>query len=157
MRLACLSVFGLGVELCDLLADLLVHARLQFRAVAQEEQDLEPHEHGSEEEGLDDVVQEGGGAALEGAVADELEDPARHMDGDGILEGGVRVGQPHVVAKGGGSQADGREDEAGHGLQQQVERRVERGCDGAEVEVQVGEGEPGWQADQRPCVCCLGE
>lgn len=150
--LAGLAVLGLRPELGDLGLDLLVDAGLELRAVAQEEEDLEPDEHGGEEQGLDQVVQEGRGALLKGAVADKLGDPADDVDGDGRRQGRVRILGLEVVAASRSAEAEGGQGEAGDGLQQQVERRVEHGSNGAQVEVKIRHSQPLGQLDEGPRV-----
>ena len=114
--LAGLAVLGLGPELGNLGLNLLLDAGLQLRTVAQGKEDLEPDEHGREEESLDQVVQECGGAFLESAMADELGNPADDVNGDSCLEGQIGILSLEVVAAGHGGQAEGGQAEARHGL-----------------------------------------
>lgn len=140
------------------LAHVALDASLEFLAVAKGEEHLEPDEERSEEDGLEEAVQQGGGAVLELAVADKLEDPADDVGGDGVGgEGvGVVVGKG-VVAGGGGGEAEEGEGGAGDGLEQDVEAAPEQRAQRAEVELQVGDGEAGRQRDERRGVCGLGE
>lgn len=142
------AVLCLGPKLCNLFLDPLLDAHLKLLAVAELEENLEPDENGGEEDGLDEVVEQGGSAALKGAVADELGDPADDVDDEGHLEGASRVLGAHVVGKGSGGDAKGGQDKAGDGLQEDIEGGVGEGEDGAEVQVQVGNGKPGRRLDQ---------
>lgn len=60
------------LELCDLDLNLLLDASLKLRAIAKHEEDLQPHEHGSKEDGLDEVVEQSRRPSLKGTVSDEL-------------------------------------------------------------------------------------
>lgn len=78
-------------ELGDVLLNSRVKSGLQLRPIAEHEEDLEPDEEGSEEEGLDHVVEEGGGTTLEDSMADELRDPGEDVDTDGDVVGGHAI------------------------------------------------------------------
>jgi len=94
------------------------------------------------------ILEQGGGAALEGAVADELRDPGGAEDAQGDLVRGVWRDGREVLEVGGGAQQDGGHEGAGHGLEQDVEDGVVGGHQGAEVEVEVGDGKPGGERDE---------
>ncbi|RBQ91574.1 hypothetical protein VDGD_20451 [Verticillium dahliae] len=80
LGLAALGINSLsGFELGNLLLDGLVDASLKLLSVTQQEQKLEPDEKGRQEDGLDKVIEQRGGALLESTVADELEDPADNV------------------------------------------------------------------------------
>lgn len=142
-----LAVLGLGPEFGDLDLDSLLDATLKLGAIAELEENLEPNKHGSKEDGLDEVVKQSRGSMLEGAVADELQDPAHYVDHKGSDESVVGVVKPSIIAGGGAANAECSEQEAGEGLQKQVESSVEGSGDGAEVEVEIGEGEPAGKRD----------
>lgn len=152
-----LSVLCLGLELCDFLLDLLLYTSLQLWAVAEHEQHLKPDKHGSQEESLGKVVKKSGGTALKGAVANELHDPADEMESQCALEGRLRVLTAQVVAKGSAAHAESGEDEASKGLQEQVERGIDKSSNCAKVEIKVGNGEPRWGLDESSGVCGLRE
>lgn len=108
MSLLCLlGLFSLPrAELGNLNRDSLVDTLLELGAVSDHEKKLEPDEQGSEEDGLEEVVQQGGGSTLELAVADKLRDPAYDMDGKGGLVGTLRVLDAEVVCACRGGEAD---------------------------------------------------
>jgi len=154
-RLLGLAVLGFGLELGNLDLDLLLDACLQLLAIAELEEDLEPDKHGGEEDGLDEIVEQGGRTALKGAMANELGDPRDDVDDEGELEGGLGVLEAHVIGEGGAADAEGGQDEAGDGLEQDVEPRVKQRGDGAEVEVEIRDGEPRGEVDQGSRICGL--
>lgn len=106
----------LSPELGNLFRDSLLDAGLKLGAIPQLEQDLEPDEERGQEDGLNEVVQKGGRAALKRAVADELQEPRRHVHNDGGLVRGLRVRDPQGVASGSAGHTESREDGAGNGL-----------------------------------------
>lgn len=114
-RLLGLAVLGFGLELGNLDLDLLLDACLQLLAIAELEEDLEPDKHGGEEDGLDEIVEQGGRTALKGAMANELGDPRDDVDDEGELEGGLGVLEAHVIGEGGAADAEGGQDEAATG------------------------------------------
>ena len=66
-------------ELLDILLNSFIDPLLQFWAVSEGEKHLQPHEEGSEEECLEEAVQECRCSALKFPVADELGYPRSDM------------------------------------------------------------------------------
>lgn len=145
----------LSPELGNLLLDRLLDAGLELGAIPQLEQDLEPDEERGQEDGLDEVIQQGWGAALKGAVAEELQEPGHYVHDDGHLVRGGRVRDPQGVGGGGARHAEGREDGAGDGLQEDVEATPDEGCQCAEVGLEVGDLERRRDVEEGPRVGCL--
>ena len=137
-----LGLVGLALpELGNLNVDSLVYTGLEFWAVAELEEQLEPDEERGEEDGLEQVVEQGRGSALELAVADKLGQPAHDVSDDGGL-GGSRGGYPQVVCAGGGSQADEGQHGAGDRFKEHIEGAVCQGGEGAKVCIQVRDLQP---------------
>lgn len=118
-------------ELGNLDRHSLIHARLELRTVTQHEQEFEPDEQRGEEDGLEEVVQEGRGAAFELAVAEELRQPAHNVNDDGDLCGGHRAGDAEVVGVGTRAEADERQRGAGDGLEEDVKAAPGQSCEGS--------------------------
>lgn len=68
------------LELLNLLFHSLVYPALQFGAVAEREEDLEPDEEGCEEDGLYQIVKQRRGPSFKLAMSDKLCDPASDVD-----------------------------------------------------------------------------
>lgn len=115
-QLLSLSVLGLSLKLGDFLLNALLYTSLELRAVSDLEEELEPDEHRSEEDSLNEVVKESGGALLEGAVADELGNPGDDVDAKGDLEGAGRILETRVTSECGASETKSGENKAGDGL-----------------------------------------
>lgn len=94
----------------------LLNAGLELRAVSNLEEELEPDEHGGKEDGLDEIVEEGGGALLECSVADKLGDPRDDVDAKGDLECAGGILEARITSKSGASEAECGKNEAGDGL-----------------------------------------
>lgn len=75
------------MELGNLLRDGLLNSGLEFSSVSKLEKHFQPDKHGGEEDGLNEVVQQGRGAALEDTVTNELCDPGNDVNTKGDLEG----------------------------------------------------------------------
>lgn len=121
-----LSVLDSALLLCPELRNLdlylRLHASLELLPVAKGEQELEPDKQRREEDGLDQVVQQGGSSALELSVADELRNPTDHMQGNGVRRHGARIVVFNsVVARGGRTETDEGKGGAGDGLEENVQ------------------------------------
>lgn len=136
-----LAILRLSV-LNNLFLNALVHTVLKLASIAQLEEDLKPDEHGSKEDGLDEIVQESGGAPLEFAVSDKLRNPADDVKNESTPESSIRVVLMQIVAIGRAAHAESGEQESGNGLQEDVEHCVEGGGNGSEVEFKIWDGQP---------------
>lgn len=87
LELVGLAVLRRGLELGNLLRDGLLNSGLEFSSVSKLKKHLKPDKHGGEEDGLDEIVQQGRGATLEDPMTDELRDPGHDMNTKGDLEG----------------------------------------------------------------------
>jgi hypothetical protein len=115
----------------------LVDAALQLPAVAELEEKLQPDKQRGQEDCLDDVVEQGGGSAFEGAVAEELEQPADDMCRNGDLVRPVRVLDNRLVGGGRCSQTDHAQHGTGYWFKQYVQDCICEGGESAEVEVKI--------------------
>lgn len=68
------------------------------RPIPQRKQKLHEHEQRGQQEGLEDVVEEGGCAVLEEVVAGELGGPGEGLDGGGDGEGGGGFAAEYIGA-----------------------------------------------------------
>lgn len=141
-----------GLKLGDLLLDGLVDAVLELLTVAKLEEKLKPDKQRGQENGLNQIVKQSRSTALESAVADELEDPADSVDSDSDLVRQVGILKSERVASCGGGQAYGGQQCTGNRLQKHVQPTPGQRCQGSQVEVQVGNGEPAGKWDEGSCV-----
>lgn len=95
------------MELGNLLRDGLLNSRLEFPSVSKLEKHFQPDKHGSEENGLDEIVQQGRGAALKDTMTDELCDPGNDMNTKGDLEGQGGITEVPRVDKGRATETKG--------------------------------------------------
>ena len=140
-KLLCLLrgvAFLLGLELGNLLLYGLIHTGLQFGAVAEHEKELKPDKERGQEDSLDQIIQKGRRTTLEGAMAEELEEPADDMNSKSYLVDGVRLGNPQVVNTSGAANTDSSENGACNRFQENIEAAPEEGCDCTQVQVKVG-------------------
>jgi hypothetical protein len=115
------SLFGLSVlrslvELGNLDLDGLLNASLQLTAVTQLEEELKPDKYGGQEDGLNQIVKQGRSSTLKKTVPNELGNPADNVNGQGSLEGGIRVLDAEEVGKGSAGKAHESKSSAGHWL-----------------------------------------
>lgn len=106
---------------------------------------------------MDQVVEKGGGAALESTVADELGDPRNDVDTERELENEGRVLEAQVFGVCSASQAKRSKGEACNWLKEQVQCCVCYGGDCAKIQVEVRDAEPAWEVDEGSCVGCLNK
>lgn len=132
----------LNPELFDFLRNRLLNTSVELRPIPQLEQDLEPDKEGREEHGLEKVVQQGRCAALEGAMADELQDPGYHMHDDGDFGRALRIRRHEGVAEGGTADTEDGEGGASDGFQEDVKAAPEEGSEDTDVRLKVGDLEP---------------
>lgn len=111
----------LGPELLNLDHDLLVDTSSKLRSVSELEEDLKPHKHRGQENGLDKVVEQGRGTSLIFTVTNKLEDPANDVNGQGSLKGCVGVLQAEVVGESCAAHAEDGQKETCEWLQEQVQ------------------------------------
>lgn len=128
--LGCLFLLA-GPKLGDLDLNGLVDTLLELGSVPDHEEKLEPDKQRGEEDGLEQVVEQGGRPPLELAVADELGQPAHDVDGDGDLGDWRRALQAEVVGQGGGAKADQGQHRPCYRFKQHIERTPEQGGEGS--------------------------
>jgi hypothetical protein len=151
-----LSASPLRPKLHQLSLDLLLQPALQLGPIPDRKQALEPHEHGCEQECLHQVVQQRRRPAFEFAMTDELRDPRGDVQHDGVGVHGVRGGPRRQLRAHRAAANDQWRDEAPRdGLEENVGRGVDEGCDDAEVRRKVGEAERGRDRKKGACVGAL--
>lgn len=146
----CLSSFRRAVltlllalpELYNLQLNGLVYPALQFGAVAELEEYLEPNEKGRQEDGLHEVVQQRWGSSLELSVSDELGNPACDVDCAGPGVGSRTIGRCEVVRIRGAADENWSQHGTCDRLHENVQRRVQDGPDSADIEREIRYGEP---------------
>lgn len=136
-----LAILRLSV-LNNLFLNALVHTVLKLASVAQLEEDLKPDEHGSKEDGLDEVVQKSGSTALEFAVSDKLRNPAHYVKNKSTSESSIGVLLVQVVAVGRAAHAECCEQEPSNRLQEDIEYGVEEGSNSSKVKFEIWDGKP---------------
>jgi hypothetical protein len=94
--------------LSDSGVDFVVNRAGEFGAVSEEEEGLDPDEKEGEDDGLEEVIDEGGFAFLEVAVAYELQDPAEGPHSQRGAHVRVREGVDEQVGPVSHGQQDGR-------------------------------------------------
>ena len=129
-------------KLLNLQLNSLVYPALEFGAVAEHEEYLEPDEEWSQEDGLHKVVQKRWCSSFELSVSDELGDPACDVDCAGPRVGSRTVRGREVVRIRGAADKD----RSNHGtcdrLHENVQGRVQNGSGGADVEREIRYREP---------------
>lgn len=120
-------------ELLNVLLHGLVDATLQLWAVSARKENLKPDEKGSQEDGLDEIVQKSRRPPLKLAVSNKLRYPAHNVDRSRPVVRSSSVGRRQVVRKGGCTEEDRSEDSSGDRLHQDVQCRVHGSCGGAGI------------------------
>lgn len=145
IALFCRAVLGLVfalLELLNLLLNSLVYPTLQFRTVAELEENLEPDKERGQEYSLDEIVQQSWRPSLKLSVSNKLRNPACNVDRASPGVDGHAVLRCKMVRI--RSTADQYRSNHGScdGLHQDVQGRVEHGCSSADVEREIGHGKP---------------
>ena len=84
------------------------------------------------------IIQQGRCSALEDAVADKLRDPARDMDGQGVVVSSRAIRRGEMGCMCSAAEEERREERTGEWLHEDIEEGVER-CEGrSEVKGKVG-------------------
>lgn len=129
-------------ELLDLQVNGLVYPALEFGAIAEHEEYLEPDKERSQEDGLHKVVQKRWCSSFELSVSDKLGNPACDVDcaGPRVCSRTVRGGE--VVRIRGAADKD----RSNHGtcdrFHEDVQGRVQNGSGRADVEREIRYREP---------------
>ena len=142
-------------ELRNLQFHVLVHPLLQFRAVAEEEQNLHPDKQRRQQQGLHEVIEQCRGPPFERPVPDELRQPRHHVNTPGVVVHDHAVSAEEIVAGGCGADHQRRDQTTRDGFEEHikdgVDERTDRAGIGREVvDVQgIRNGEEWW------AVACL--
>lgn len=142
-------------ELRNLQFHVLVHSLLQFRAVAEEEQNLHPDKQRRQQQGLHEVIEQCRGPPFERPVPDELRQPRHHVNTPGVVVHNHAVSTEEIIAGGCGADHQRRDQTTRDGFEEHikdgVDERTDRAGIGREVvDVQgIGNGEEWW------AVACL--
>lgn len=90
MRLAVFACL-VGPVFGKFLLDLFLHPCLKLSAVAEEEEDFQPHEERCQEKGLEEIVQKCWGPPFEFSMANKLQCPSHQKDTTGNNGGSIGI------------------------------------------------------------------